>query len=113
MTGEQLGIFDQAVRFEQHARDMALDALANTRARLVAAARRVAVEMARDLGRVSSPEVLAELRDRGYGPELDRVDARFMGVVFRPAKGWPVRWRRMGWEPGGSHCRPVAVWQLV
>ena len=55
--------------------------------------------------RVPRRRQLTLLREEGYGPELDRIDLRFMGAVFR--KGW----RRVGWVPTGSHARPVAIWE--
>lgn len=94
-------------------RDQALDTLAEARALLVAAARSSAMMIAMRDGRVTSPEVLAALREGGYAHQLDRVDPRFMGVVFRNKKDAPRRWHRLGWENTGSHCRPVAIWGLA
>ncbi len=97
---------------QEQLRDQALDLLAETRARLVGAARILATAIAQERGRVTSPEVLKAMQ-AGYGPELAQVDPRFMGVVFRNTKGSARRWRRVGWESKGSHARPVAVWELV
>jgi len=91
------------------ARDRALDQLEAARADLVPAARAIAVELGAGGASVTSPQVLVELRKRGWGAELDAVDLRFMGAVFRAG------WERVGWVTGkaspGSHARPVAVWR--
>lgn len=92
-------------RTEREKRDDVLDALAECRARAVALAREAAVAIERERGSVTSPQVLARLRERGHGPLLDSIDRRFMGVVFN--RGW----ERVGWENAGSHARPVAVWR--
>lgn len=96
---------------EWQERERVLDSLERCRVRLVCEARAVARELALAEGMVTSPEVLAELRRRGLGPDLNRVDARFMGPVFRGSE-----WERIGWLSGpqspGSHSRPVAVWRL-
>lgn len=99
VRAEQPDLFSHAI-----ARDRALDLLEAHRGPLVSAARRIAIEIERTLGRVSSPEVLRELRRRGY--DIDSSDRRFMGAVFREG------WVRIGWEPTGSHCRPVPIWKL-
>ena len=78
-----------------------------TKIRLIDLAREVAVELATARGVVTSPEVLEELRRRGYGSVLDQVDTRFMGAVFRGPE-----WVQEAWEGQGSHSRPVAVWRL-
>lgn len=88
-------------------RDAALDALAQHRASAVALARGVALGLAEKHGRVTSVEVLRELRTLGHGAILDQIDARFVGVVFREG------WERIGYEPTGSHKRPVSVWRRV
>lgn len=90
---------------EEQKRDEALALLANTRRTLVAEARRVAIVLANQQGTVTSPQVLSAMRKGGWGLDLDSVDARFMGVVFR--KGWI----RVGWENRGSHARPVSIWR--
>lgn len=86
-------------------RDAILDVLAAQRSELVHAARQWALHLVQENGTVTSPQVLARLREEGWSDHLDRVDARFMGVVFR--KGW----RRVGWENQGSHARPVSIWE--
>jgi hypothetical protein len=69
---------------------------------LVLAGRRIAIELANRDGSVTSTKVLAEMRVRGY--EVDSAEKRFMGAVFR--KGWT----RIGYEPTGSHNRPMSIW---
>ena len=96
---------------EWEAREQVLDTLERCRARLVAEARAVACSLARSRGEVTSPEVLAEMRLLGFGADLARVDARFMGPVFRGPEWERVRWLS-GPESPGSHARPVAVWRL-
>lgn len=100
----QLKLFDR--KQERSKRDMALNLFETFRGDLLAAARAVADELAEKNGRVTAPDVLAVLRDRGLGDALDEVDRRFMGAVFRAGTGW----KRIGWEPGGSHGRPVSIW---
>lgn len=91
------------------ARDHALGTLEATRADLLAKARTIAWALAGTDGTVTSPDVVAEMRQQGYGAELDAVDLRFLGAVFR------CGWERAGWVTGraspGSHARPVAVWR--
>ena len=90
---------------EAEKRDTALERLEKTRAELIAEGRRVADELAYANGSVTSVEVFAKMRDNGWGPDLDDVDPRWAGCLFR--KGW----RRVGYEPAGSHGRPVARWE--
>lgn len=92
---------------QMQARDEALDMLAIARAKLLGAARPIARDIAQRRGRVTSVEVLRHMRKVGYAPEIDRVDARFIGAVFRCKE-----WTRIGWEPTGSRCRPVSIWRL-
>jgi hypothetical protein len=92
---------------EGEARDIALDRIAKWRTGLVAIARDVAVQIARQRHRVTSVEVFAEMRAQGYDEALDAVDPRWMGAVFNEEI-----WSREGWETTGSHKRPVAIWSL-
>ena len=89
---------------EIKARDEALDRLEGTRRELI----EVASEMARNLcelrGSVTSTEVAITMRGIGWGSEMDAVDPRWLGAVFR--RGW----KRIGYEATGSHGRPVARW---
>ncbi len=98
--------FSAPTQTEEQKRDIVLDASEETRARLLKEARAVARSLAAMKGRVTSVEVLNEMRALGWGAEIDRVDPRFMGAVFR--RGW----ERIGWECTGSHARPVAIWRL-
>lgn len=93
---------------ETGGRDDALDNLEAYRGSLCETGREVAVELAKLRGRITSVEVFAEMRARGYDAALDSVDPRWMGVVFRECI-----WQRRGWEQTGSHRRPVAIWELV
>jgi len=87
------------------ARDATLAALAERRAVLVQHATRVALELCARDGCVTAPRVLAEMRRRGLHDEA--ADARYLGAVLLPSKGW----RRTGELVGeGSKCRPVPVW---
>lgn len=92
---------------EAQKRDAALDLLAEHRAKLVALAKGVALELSRRNGTVTSAEVLQELRTRGRGAMLDGVDGRFMGAVFR--RGF----KQVGWCRSGSHKRNQPVWAAV
>jgi hypothetical protein len=91
---------------ERRKRDRALDLLEGSRGAIVEAAHSVALELCETTGRVTSPDVLAELKARGFDELLEGVDPRFMGAVFRAGRGW----RRLGFENKGSHARPVSVW---
>jgi len=92
---------------EAEKRDEALALLETTRANLIAAAKIIATRIARQNGRVTSPEVLKLLRESpAWAGLVAEVDPRFMGPVFR--KGWT----RIGYSSEGSHNRPVAVWAL-
>lgn len=94
------------LRAEAQARDRALDLLAEYRALLVAEARAIALRICQERGRVTSSQVLAELRGReDLAAALAAADPRFMGVVFR---GEP--WKQLGWASTGSHRRRVPVW---
>lgn len=92
--------------FEAQGRDQALNLIEHHRSDIVGMARAIAADIDSVRKRVTSPEVLAELRRLGYSQALDQYDRRFMGAVFRAGSGW----KRIGWEPTGSHCRPVAIW---
>lgn len=89
-------------------RDAALGNLAAYRGDLCETGREIAIELAQQRGRITSVEVFAEMRARGYDEALDAVDPRWMGVVFKEDI-----WRRQGWEQTGSHKRPVAIWGLI
>lgn len=93
---------------EGAARDAALANLAAYRGGLCEVGREIAIELAQQRERITSIEVFAEMRARGYDTALDAVDPRWMGVVFKE----PI-WQRRGWEQTGSHKRPVAIWGLV
>jgi hypothetical protein len=96
-------------RDETAARDAALADLERTRAALIAVARVIARDIATARGRVTSVDVFRRLRADGLGAQLDAVDPRWMGAVFRGRDGW----RQAGLEKAGSHRRPVAVWVLT
>jgi len=93
---------------ETAARDEALEALDAARADLIAEARKIAHQLARQRGRVTSVEVFQAMYSYGYEDKLRAVDGRFMGCVFRTGE-----WVRVKWESTGSHKRPVAVWTLA
>lgn len=92
---------------EGQKRDAALALLEQHRAKLVALAKAIALDLSRRNGCVTSAEVLQELRVRGHAAMLDGVDARFMGAVFR--RGF----KQVGWERSGSHKRNQPVWAAV
>lgn len=87
---------------ERAERDRVLDVLEQRRARLVQAAKLQAVALYEKHGYVTSVMVLAAMERNGW--DMDGIDRRFMGPVFRTG------WRRIGWEATGSHGRPVAKW---
>jgi hypothetical protein len=91
-------------RKECEKRDRILNRLARTRSRLVSQAYKIALQLARQNGRVSAPEVLRIMRKRKYRG-LKNIDPRFMGVVFRTG------WERIGLAWHGSHGQAVTVWQ--
>lgn len=88
-------------------RDAAIARIGAANAALVEVAKDTARRIADSHGTVTSTQVLAALREEGYGAVLDAVDRRFMGAVFWPGSGW----ERVGWSTTGSHGRPVAVWK--
>ena len=88
-------------------KQQAIDLLEATRAELIAEAKVIAADLCSVRGRVTSVAVLEVMRRGRYAEQLSQVDARFMGAVFRHG------WRRVGYEPLGSHCRPVSVWEKV
>lgn len=93
---------------EQAKRDEALDLLERYRAQLIEEAKKRAYQIASRVGYVTSPMVLADLRESPqWAPIVEQADSRFMGAVFR--KGWT----RVGWDGTGSHKRPVARWQYT
>ena len=95
-------------RAQAQERDAAIDSLRRFRSDLIAQADAIARRLAISHGTVTSTQVLAEMRsDPNLRQRVDAVDCRFMGPVFRQKC-----WVRVGWEPSGSHCRPVSVWRL-
>lgn len=90
---------------EEAKRDDILDAMEQRRRVLLAVAKGVAGRIERTRGRVTAVEVLADMRDCGFGPQMAMVDSRWAGAIFR--RGWT----RIGYESKGSHARPVSVWR--
>lgn len=70
----------------------------------VALAKESALRLAREHGTVTSPDVVADLKSRGQW--FTGLDPRLMGAVFQ--RGWV----RVGMVRGGSHGRPVALWEM-
>lgn len=96
----QLNLWDETKK-----RDAALDLLEERRESLVEYAKALAYKLYALNGEVSSPEILAVMKDDSEIKEaLTAADPRFMGAVFR--KGW----KRLRWDATGSHRRPVSVW---
>lgn len=89
------------VRMTPGPRVMTKDELRRTQ---VALARESAIRLAVEHGTVTSPDVVADLKTRGQW--FTGLDPRLMGAVFR--RGW----NRTGFVRGGSHGRPVALWEL-
>ena len=89
-------------------RDQVIADLHEKRAELIEVGRRIASEIARARGAVTSVDVFEAMRAQGYADKMLSVDPRWMGAVFRPRKGW----KRVGWKPIGSNARPVAVWEI-
>lgn len=96
---------------QAQARDAALALLEAARAELIDLAYDIALAIWTAKGEVSPTEVWAELFQRAttdavLAYKLETLDRRWMGAVFRPARGW-VQLRT---ERSGSHKRPVPVW---
>jgi len=96
---------------EEAARDAALDLLQQARGALVAHAYRVAVSICQQRGVVSATDVWSALEAEAKTNTqlaywLSKADRRWMGVVFRPNRGW-VEVQR---ERTGSHKRSVPIW---
>lgn len=100
--GEQ---FEFRFAREKKKRDAALDLLQEYRAGLIARAKEIAFSLASRNGKVTSPEVVAVLREEKF-KGINQVDMRFMGCVFRSG------WKRIGFTPRGSHCQPISVWEI-
>lgn len=92
---------------EAEKRNGILDTLASTRANLVKLATEVAKKLACANGTVTSVQVFAKLEEMNV--DIRSMDKRWMGAVFRADRGW----KRVGWDPSGSHSRPVAVWEIA
>jgi hypothetical protein len=92
---------------EEERKERALDELEVTRAALISIAEGIARRLSSEQGKVTSTEVIQEMIAQGFGPQLDLVDKRFMGVVFRPDRGW----LHLGYAKLGSHRRPISVWR--
>lgn len=97
-----VGFPDMKRRNEAAERDRVLDLLEERRRKLIQAVKLQAVAIYERRGYVTSVLVLQALERNGW--DMDGIDRRFMGPVFRTG------WRRIGWEATGSHCRPVAKW---
>lgn len=98
---------ERAPTSAQLARDARAALRAEARALLVRDGVEVAREILAERGRVTSVEVRARMIARGlihreapYG-----LDPRWIGAVFSG-----LGLVRIGWEPTGSHGRPVAIW---
>jgi hypothetical protein len=99
---KQRSLFD-----ESRARLAALALFDQYRSTLVDAAHDIAIDLAKQQGKVTSPQVLAVLREHPkLGDVTKSVDRRFMGAVFNRKC-----WERIGWTSTGSHRRPVSVWR--
>lgn len=99
-------VVDPPPQTEAAKRDAVLDRYEDTRETLLEAGRRTALALCGEHDGITSVMVLARLRADGWGAQLDAVDSRWAGGVFRTGQGW----KRVGYRPDGSHCRPVAVW---
>lgn len=103
---KQRSLFDLVE--EREKRDRALRLHEEKRDALVSLAYCIAVKLAKQHGTVTAPQVFAELAQDPRAVEMMAgKDPRWMGAVFRKGKGW----RRVGWTEGGSHGRPVAIWE--
>lgn len=111
-------------RQKRSERDRTLESLQYGRRRaLIDLAHRVAVEMAEanvcampswcvPNGCVTAPQVLTEMKRRGYVAE-DEKESRWCGGAFPGGAGKNAKWRRVGYAPLGSKGRAVAVWALI
>lgn len=88
-------------------RDLALERFEHHRAELVQIAHNIARRISTEQGQVTATDVLLEMRAK-YPTQLDQVDPRFLGAVFRRPG-----WEPMGYAPTGSHCRPVRIWRYL
>lgn len=96
------------MNLEKAKRDAALDGLERTRRFLIIEAKRIAHEIAKENGTVTSPRVVRKMLELGYEDELNSVDRRFMGAVFRDSETW----QRIGFENKGSHAGLNSIWKL-
>lgn len=102
---DQASFFDK--KKQTKLRDEALDNLEEHRTELIAIGRKIAIQMATLHGRTCGPQVMNEMRKRNV-PGIDQVDPRFMGAIFRGGVGW----KRVGYEPIGSHGGTVSIWEI-
>lgn len=82
----------------------------DSKAELLRVADSVARELARLLWGVTGPELLHELRCRGYGDLLARVDPRVVGAVLLPSRGFE---RTGEVRAVGTHARKCPVWRVA
>lgn len=88
------------------ARDAALADHAARRATLIAAATRIAHELAARDGATCGPRVQRAMRERGY--DDGSADQRYLGGVLLPSLGWVRTGESV---PEGSKARRVAMWR--
>lgn len=89
----------------EFAKQYALDLHELTKPDLIHEAKQAAMRVAQQRGTVTSTQVLDDMRANGLAKQLQGVDLRFMGAVFRSG------WVRVGYTNTGSHKRPVSVWR--
>lgn len=109
---ENLPSKSDAPRTEVQKRDQALALVEGANSALVEEARRVAMLIWKENGRVTSTEVLARMSlDPRYAETIAEGKKathknRWMGPVFKAKQGWV----KLGYESKGSHARPVVIW---
>ncbi len=88
-------------------RDAVLTAMDRTRAELIAIATETAVLICKTKGWVTSVDVMRAMRTHPpLQKMLDAVDARFLGAVLLPSKGWV----KLDYIGAGSKGRPIPRW---
>lgn len=115
-AAKQLSIWDAPVEIAVKAvpsptntpadRDAAIDRHDKRHTAAIAAATRAAMAIYTRNGRVTAPEIPAEMRANGDGWMLSG-ETRWMGAVLIPSKGWVKTDLR---ERTGSRGRDVPVW---
>jgi hypothetical protein len=99
---------------EEAKKNSGIEQVSKGYADLIAAGIPIAMRICEERGRVTSVEVEAEmLSDSRYASRMAEIpvgettpERRWLGHIFQRGG-----WKRFGYEPTGSHGRPVSIWK--